>query len=232
MQITNALTVQAVVSFSFYYKATAPFLLGTPVIQSSFLSAATIIHMRLYIKNMVSLRCKMVIRNVLQKWGLHHSNIDLGEIEILEDISERERKKLAEDLLKYDLELLDNKKQILIERINTLIIEMIQCSDELPATNYSTYISSKLKYDYTYLSNLFSEMKGITIRQYIIIYKIEKVKELLTYDELSLTEIADKLHYSSVAHLANQFKKTTGISPKLFKKLKQNRRLNLAKQAG
>lgn len=125
------------------------------------------------------------------------------------------------------LELLDDKKSILIERIKSVIIEMIHYSDEVPKVNYSDYISQKLDYDYTYLSNVFSEVKGTTIQQFIINHKIEKVKELLLYDELNLTEISYRLHYSSVAHLSNQFKKVTGLSPTFFKTLKSKRVLNL-----
>src|SRR4029078_6161347 len=132
-----------------------------------------------------------------------------------------------ERLLKSGLELLDDKRSILIERIKNVITEMIHYSDELPTQNYSDYISEKLEYDYTYLSNIFSEVKGITIQQFIIIHKIERVKELLLYDELNLTEISYKLHYSSVAHLSNQFKKITGLSPSFYKKLKQKRKENL-----
>lgn len=172
---------------------------------------------------MVSLRCKIVVRDVLQKMGLHHISIDVGMVEILEDITLTQHKQLGEQLLSCGLELLDDKRQIFIERINSVISEMIQGLDELPIKNYSSYISEKMQYDYTYLSNLFSEVRGITIQQFIIIHKIEKAKELLMYDELNLTEIAYKLHYSSVGHLSNQFKKTTGLSPKYFKQLKKSR---------
>jgi len=123
--------------------------------------------------------------------------------------------------------LLDDKKNILIERIKNIIVEMIHYSDELPKVNYSDYIAEKLGYDYTYLANIFSEVKGITIQQFIILHKIEKVKELLIYDELNLTEIAYKLHYSSVAHLSNQFKKITGLTPTYYKQLKDKRKKNL-----
>ena len=134
---------------------------------------------------------------------------------------------MKKNLLKSGLELLDDKKSILIEKIKNVITEMIHHSDELPKVNYSDYIAEKLDYDYTYLANTFSEVKGTTIQQFIIINKIEKVKELLLYDELNLTEIAYKLHYSSVGHLSNQFKKVTGLSPSYFKKLKQKRMSNL-----
>ena len=183
--------------------------------------------MKLYIKYMVSLRCKMMVKAELANLGLHYLIIDLGMVELLEDISLQQREKLKANLLLSGLELLDDKKSILIEKIKNLIIEMIHYSDELPEINYSDYISQKLHYDYTYLSNIFSEVKGITIQHYIIIHKIEKAKELLLYDELNLTEISYKLHYSSVAHLSNQFKKITGLSPSYYKQLKQKRYSNL-----
>jgi AraC-like DNA-binding protein len=176
---------------------------------------------------MVSLRCKMMVKQELKKLGLNYVIVDLGMVEILEDITKEQRQQLKKNLLKSGLELLDDKKSILIEKIKNAIIEMIHHSDELPKINYSNYIAEKLDYDYTYLANTFSEVKGITIQQFIIINKIEKVKELLLYDELNLTEIADKLHYSSVAHLSNQFKKITGLSPSYFKQLKQKRMKNL-----
>ena len=176
---------------------------------------------------MVSLRCKMMVKEELKKLGLRYVFVDLGTIEILEDITQEQRTLLKANLLKSGLELLDDKKSILIEKIKNLITEMIHYSDELPNVNYSEYISEKLNLDYTYLSNLFSEVKGITLQQYIIINKIEKVKELLLYDELNLTEISYKLHYSSVAHLSNQFKKITGVSPSFYKQLKRKRQANL-----
>jgi AraC-like DNA-binding protein len=176
---------------------------------------------------MVSLRCKMVVKQELEKLGLHYVNVDLGTIEILEDISSLQKEQLRNNLSNFGLELLDDKKKIIIEKIRSLIIETIHYSEELPKVNYSDYISEKLGYDYTYLANTFSEVKGITIQQFIIIHKIEKVKELLLYDELNLTEISYKLHYSSVAHLSNQFKKITGLTPSYYKKLKEKRFGNL-----
>ena len=176
---------------------------------------------------MVSHRCKMMVIEELKKVGLQYTAIDLGMVETPHDINEEQRSLLRENLLKSGLELLDDKKSILIERIKNLIIEMVHYSDQLPTLNYSEYISNKLQYDYTYLSNIFSEVKGTTIQQFIILNKIERVKELLLYDELNLTEIAYKLHYSSVAHLSNQFKKVTGLSPSFFKKLKKKRIGNL-----
>jgi len=176
---------------------------------------------------MVSLRCKMMVKQELKKLGLNYVIVDLGMVEILEDITKEQRMQLKKNLLKSGLELLDDKKSILIEKIKNVITEMIHHSDEIPHVNYSEYIAEKLDYDYTYLANTFSEVKGVTIQQFIIINKIERVKELLLYDELNLTEIAYKLHYSSVGHLSNQFKKVTGLSPSYFKKLKQKRMSNL-----
>lgn len=183
--------------------------------------------MKLYIKYMVSLRCKMLVQEELKNLGLKYIIVDLGVAEILEDITEIQREKLKESLLKSGLELLDNKKSILIEKIKNVITEMIHYSEELPKENYSDYISHKLGYDYTYLSNTFSEVKGVTIQHFIIMHKIERVKELLLYDELNLTEISYKLNYSSASHLSNQFKKITGLSPSFYKLLKQKRNENL-----
>lgn len=168
-----------------------------------------------------------MVKEELQKLGLHFVIVDLGMVEILEDISQDQRNQLKVNLLKSGLELLDDKKSILIEKIKNVIIKMVHYSDELPKVNYSDYISEKIGYDYTYLANIFSEVKGITIQQFIIIHKIEKVKELLIYDELNLTEISYKLHYSSVSHLSNQFKKITGLTPSFYRQLKDKRKANL-----
>ncbi|UZR99976.1 helix-turn-helix domain-containing protein [Chondrinema litorale] len=183
--------------------------------------------MKLYIKYMVSLRCKMMVKDELIKLGLHASIVELGMVEILEDITQQQHDELKKNLSKSGLYLLDDNKSILIEKIKNVIIEMIHYSDELPKVNYSDYISEKLHYDYTYLANTFSQIKGINIQQYIILHKIEKVKELLIYDELTLSEISYRLHYSSVAHLSNQFKKITGLTPSFFKAMKKKRRNNL-----
>src|SRR6218665_3621499 len=168
--------------------------------------------MRLYIKYMVSIRCKMLVKAELEKLGLTYGIIDLGEIEIKGDITEKQRRELKTNLLRSGLELMDDKKAILIEKIKTVIIEMIHYDDDVPKIKNSEYISKKLQYDYTYLANLFSETTGTTIEHFIIIHKIERVKELMIYDELNLTQISYKLNYSSVAHLSNQFKKITGLT--------------------
>lgn len=176
---------------------------------------------------MVSHRCKMIVKVELNKLGLRYFVIELGVVDILEGITIQQQEQLKINLLKSGLELLDDKKSILIEKIKNVITEMIHYTDELPKVNYSEFISEKLNYDYTYLANIFSEVKGITIQQFIIIHKIERVKELLLYDELNLTEISYKLHYSSVSHLSKQFKKVTGLSPTFYKQLKQKRKDNL-----
>jgi AraC-like DNA-binding protein len=176
---------------------------------------------------MVSLRCKMMVADELKMLGLQYITIDLGMVETIELLTLLQRDQLKENLLRSGLELLDDKKSILIEKIKNVITEMIHYADQLPQINFSDYISEKLDYDYTYLANVFSEVNGITIQQFIIIHKIEKVKELLLYDELNLTEIAYKLQYSSVAHLSNQFKKITGLTPSFYKQLKSKRKDNL-----
>lgn len=183
--------------------------------------------MMLYIKYMVSLRCKMMVEEELKKLGLHYAVVDLGSVEILENITADQRRVLKKNLLHSGLELLDDKRSILIEKIKNVIVEMIHYQDDMPKTNYSDYIAEKLGYDYTYLSNIFSEVKGINIQQFIINHKIERVKELLLYEDLNLTEISYKMHYSSVAHLSNQFKKVTGLPPSFYKKLRQKRYSNL-----
>ncbi len=174
---------------------------------------------------MVSLRCKILVKEELRKLGLHFVFVDLGEIEIMEDPSEDELDAFRTALATAGLELMDDKKAILIEKVKNVIIQMIHSAEELPILNYSEHISASVGYDYTYISNLFSEVKGITIQQYIILNKIEKIKELIMYDELTITEIAYKMNYSSVAHLSNQFKKITGYTPSHFKNLKDKRRI-------
>lgn len=169
----------------------------------------------------------MMVEAELKKMDIRYRSVDLGVVETFEDITENTFNTLKVNLLKSGLELLDDKRSILIEKIKNVIIEMIHYSDELPEMNYSDYIAGQLGYDYTYLANIFSEVKGVTIQQFIITHKIERAKELLIYDELNLTEIAYKLHYSSVAHLSNQFKKVTGLTPSFYKKLKEKRKENL-----
>jgi AraC-like DNA-binding protein len=168
-----------------------------------------------------------MVKKELEKLGLHYANIELGTVETEEEINDEVLLKLKSNLAISGLDLMDDKRSILIDRIKNVIIEMIHYSEEVPRVNYSDYIAEKLDYDYTYLSNLFSEVKGITIQHFIIKHKIERAKELILYDELNLTEIAYKLNYSSVAHLSNQFKKVTGNTPTYYKKIGQKRKSNL-----
>jgi AraC-like DNA-binding protein len=165
----------------------------------------------------------MVVKSELKNLGLHFIVVNLGEAEVMEDISKEQMDRLGIALKKTGLELMDDKKSILVEQIKTVIIELVHYTDEQIKINLSTYISEKLNHDYTYLANLFSEVKGTTIEQFYLTHRIEKVKELLIYDEFTLSEIAYKLHYSSVAHLSNQFKKMTGLTPSHFKNLKVKR---------
>jgi AraC-like DNA-binding protein len=173
---------------------------------------------------MVSNRCKMAVKEELKKLGLHFIVVELGEVEIMEKISAGQRVLLQTGLLDSGLELMDDRRSVLIERIKNVIVEMVHHSDEEIRVNFSHYLSEKLNHDYTYLANLFSEVQGTTIEQFIIAHKIERIKELIIYGELNITEIAWKMNYSSVAHLSNQFKKMTGLSPSHFKKLKDKRR--------
>jgi AraC-like DNA-binding protein len=183
--------------------------------------------MKLYIKYMVSMRCKMMVKEELKNLGLHFVNIDLGTVEIMENLTQEQHDQLKTALLTSGLVLMDDKKSILIEKIQNVIVEMVHYTDELPKKNFSDYLSEKLDHDYTYLANLFSETKGMTIEHFIILHKIERVKELIIYGELNLSEIAWKLHYSSVAHLSYQFKKVTGLTPSFFKSLKHKKRSTL-----
>ena len=165
----------------------------------------------------------MVVKSELENLGLHYATVELGEAVIREEISKAQMSALNAALKKSGLELMEDNKSILVEKIKTIIIEQVHYNDDQIKTNLSDYLSEKLNHNYTYLSNLFSEVKGTTIEKYYLAHKIEKVKELLAYDELNLTEIAFKLHYSSVAHLSNQFKKMTGLTPSHFKNLKHKR---------
>jgi AraC-like DNA-binding protein len=166
----------------------------------------------------------MVLKDILEKEGLHYITVELGEVEITETITAEQQALLKIALLKVGLELMDNKKSVLIQKIKNVVGELIHYTDEPLKVNFSDFLSEKLHHDYTYMANLFSEVQGITIEKYIISHKIERVKELLVYDEMTLTEIAYLMHYSSVAHLSMQFKKVTGLTPTHFKQLKDKRR--------
>jgi YesN/AraC family two-component response regulator len=176
---------------------------------------------------MVSNRCKMIVKAELERYGLYYRSVQLGEAEITENISSVKWGELNAALKKSGIELLEGKKNILIEKIKTVIIEQVHYSEGPLGINFSVFLSQKLNHDYTYLANVFSESQGITIEHFHMAHKIERVKELLVYDELNITEIAWKLGYSSIAHLSNQFKKMTGLKPSDFKKLKNKIRTNL-----
>jgi AraC-like DNA-binding protein len=184
-------------------------------------------YLKIYIKYMVSNRCKRAVKDVLKGLGLHFIVVDLGEVELMENIDSNQRELMKIALLSSGLELMDDKRAVLIEKIKNIIIEMVHHTEEAIKINFSDYLSEKLNHDYTYLSNLFSEVQGTTIEQFIISHKIERIKELMIYGELNISEIAWKMNYSSVSHLSNQFKKMTGLSPSHFKQLKDKKRIPL-----
>jgi len=173
---------------------------------------------------MVSNRCKILVKDELRKLGLHFILVELGEVEVMETLTVSQNEQLKAALLESGLELMDDKKSILIEKIKNVIVEMVHHTEELVKVNVSQLLEDKLHHDYTYLANLFSEVQGTTIEHFVIAHKVERIKELIMYGELSISEIAWKMNYSSVAHLSNQFKKATGLSPSHFKQLKDKRR--------
>jgi len=185
--------------------------------------------MRLYVKNMVCNRCIMVVKNEFEKLGYAPLAVQLGEVEIKEELSSAQITEIDNRLKEFGFELIDNTKSRIIEKIKTSIVQLIHHSNEDVKVNYSQYIESQLNKDYVYLSGLFSEVEGTTIEKYIIHQKIEKVKELLVYDELTLSEIAYQMGYSNVAYLSSQFKKVTGLTPSHFKQVKENKRKPLDK---
>lgn len=183
--------------------------------------------MIIYIKNMVCHRCKLVVKNTLEKIGLHPIHIELGEVELLENDISTVKAQLMDELHLLGFELLDDRKSKIIEKIKISIVDLVQTKNSDLSVNLSVFLAQAIKQDYSTLSNLFSEVEGITIEKYYIHQKIEKVKELLVYDELTLSEIAFQLNYSSVAHLSNQFKKVTGLTPSHFKKNRTTQRISL-----
>lgn len=178
---------------------------------------------------MVSRRCKNFVKNQLKDMGIDYTTIDLGMVDVPEEMGPAVRVHLKKELNKSGLELMDDKRSVLIDDVKTLITESIDEFEDMPIASYVDFITEKLKCDYRYLSGIFAEVEGITLQKFIIISKIEKAKELLIYDELNLTEISYRLQYSSVAHLSNQFKKVTGLAPAFFKRLQQERKFNLQK---
>ena len=183
--------------------------------------------MKLYIRNMVCSRCKMVVAAELEKAGIQPLHVELGEIELKKEPSAKQLQQFSNNIKQLGFEMIDDRKSKIIDKIKTIIIELVHHSKEELSENLSAHLSKKLHHDYSYLSNLFSEVEGTTIEKYFIAQKIEKVKELLMYDELSLSQIAFELGYSSVAHLSSQFKKQTGLTPTFFKSLKENKRRNI-----
>lgn len=178
---------------------------------------------------MVCNRCKMVVKDELVKLGLHPKSVELGQIEISKEINSQQKNQLNTVLQSFGFELIDDRKSQLIEKIKSYIVELVHYSEDQLSVKFSAYISKKLNHDYSYLSTLFSEVEGITIEKYLINQRIEKVKEMITYDQLSLSEIAYQLGYSSVAHLSSQFKKVTGLTPSHFKQVGENKRKPLDK---
>ena len=183
--------------------------------------------MKLYIKNMVCSRCKMVVKAQLENIGLHPLSVNLGEVEIEEELSKEELLQLDTKVRALGFELMDDKKSQTIEKIKNVIVKLVHHSNHNIKTNLSAFITSQIHQDYNYLSNLFSEVEGTTIEKYFISQRIERAKELIVYNELTLSEIADELGYSSVAYLSNQFKKVTGFTPSYFKSLKEYKRKNI-----
>ncbi len=185
--------------------------------------------MKLAIKNMVCNRCIMVVENELAKLNLHVKHISLGQVEIEEELTKAETRQLASNFSALGFELIDDKRTVIIEQVKHLVLDLIRNQDNDTNLNLSEIISKEVHHDYNYISNLFSDVEGMTIEKYVIGQKIEYVKELLVYDELTLSEIAYKLNYSSVAYLSNQFKKVTGLTPSHFKQIKENKRKPLDK---
>ena len=179
--------------------------------------------MKLYIKNMVSARCKMAVKEALQSMGVHFVFVELGVVETMDDLTAEERRQLKETLLQSGLELMDDKKSELVQKVKNLILDMIYQSEEERKMSFTGYLSKHTGHDYPYLASLFLEAQGTTIQQFIILHKVERIKELIMYSEMSITEITWKMNYSSVAHLSNQFKKVTGLTPTHFKQLKDKR---------
>jgi YesN/AraC family two-component response regulator len=182
--------------------------------------------MKLYIKNMVCNRCKMIVKAELDKVGIHFVTVELGEVITRKKITPLQRSRLYDALQLSGLELIDDRKNVLIEKLKRAIVDLENYSDEVLKTSYSDYISLSVSENFISLNTLFAEIEGITIEKYIIKHKIDRVKELLVYDDLDLAEIAFKMHYSNVAQLSSQFKRITGLTPSHFRQLRQTRNHN------
>ena len=179
--------------------------------------------MKLFIKYMVSIRCKMIVKQQLDNLNIKYHTIDLGEVDVINSLTDPERQAFGDALLMYGLELMEDKKAVLVDKTKKVIVEMIHYADDLPKQSHSDYLTEKLNYNYQKLALLFLEVTGISIERYIISHKIEKVKELILYDDINLTEIAYKLNYSSVSHLCTQFKRETGVTPQFFKGMRMKK---------
>jgi|SRR3989344_5500708 len=184
---------------------------------------------QLFVKNMVCPRCISTVENILNKLSVSYKKVILGEVELEKKLTDKKRKELEKELKQVGFELIDNRMAVLIEKIKKAVIEYISLLDNGKRLNLSTFIASEVNYEYTYISNLFSSIEGLTIEHFYILQRIEKVKELLVYDQYSLGEIADKLGYSSVHHLSSQFKKVTGLTPSHFKKIGLSKRKSIDK---
>ncbi len=180
--------------------------------------------LKLYIKNMVCDRCMMSVRKELEDLGIACSSVQLGEVELPEEPTGEQLERLGEKLNSIGFELLDDKKSRIVEKIKNTIIALVHRGEEAQHLKLSALLEQKLQLDYHYLSSLFSSVEGVTIEKYFIAQRVERIKELLSYDELSLGEIADQVGYSSVQHLSQQFKKVTGFTPSAYRQLPGNQR--------
>jgi YesN/AraC family two-component response regulator len=184
-------------------------------------------NMKIFIQNMVSLRCKLMVKSELEKLGLDYKSVELGEVQLVKPLSATNREKLKTALHKSGLEVMGDKKAMMIEKIINIIVEMVHYSDEQPTVNFSAFLHNKMNLEYHKMAEIFSKTKGVTIEHFILLHKVEKIKELITYDKLNLTEISYKMHYSSVSHLSKQFKQVTGLTPTFFKNISNRERTNL-----
>ncbi|SNS21203.1 AraC-type DNA-binding protein [Belliella buryatensis] len=183
--------------------------------------------MKIFIQYMVSLRCKLMVKSELEKLNIKYKSVELGEVMLFKNLSKTKKEKLKKGLHRSGLELMDDKNSMLIEKIINIIVEMVHYSDDVPKVNFSVFLSEKMGQDYHKLAGIFSKTKGMTIEQFIINHKVERIKELIIYDELNFTEISHIMHYNSISHLSRQFKQVTGLTPSFFKSMSHRQRFNL-----